>query len=264
MHHSHIDRFAQGSSPLHRLDARAKLLAVLAYTVVLISFDRYSVAALAPMALAPLAWLWLADVPMRFALRRVLLLGPFIITLALASPIYDRAARLGAFGPWQFELAGGWFTAANIAAKFALGVLAMTALICTTPFGTLLEAMDHLKVPRLLVMQLGLLYRYLFELIDQAMRVRRARDFRGGHLAPAGRRLRTAGSMVGSMLAGSIQKAQRVELAMASRGYTGQPRGLRRLRLGWADALLMAGMAGYLAICRWALPAMLHGRPEGA
>ena len=75
MHHSHIDRFSQGDSPVHRLDARAKLLAVLAYTGVLVSFDRYSVSALAPMTIAPLAMLWIGRVPLGFALRRVLLLS---------------------------------------------------------------------------------------------------------------------------------------------------------------------------------------------
>ena len=40
MHHSHIDRFAHGDSPVHRLDARAKSLAVAAYTVIVISFNR--------------------------------------------------------------------------------------------------------------------------------------------------------------------------------------------------------------------------------
>jgi cobalt/nickel transport system permease protein len=260
MHHSHIDRFAQGDSPLHRLDARAKLLAVLAYTAVLISFDRYAVAAMAPMAVAPLAWLWLSGVPVRFALRRVLLLSPFILTLALASPLYDRSAHAAAMGPWQVELTGGWLTAMNVAIKFALGVLALTAMICTTAFSSLLEALDRLKAPRLLVMQLGLLYRYLFELIDRAMRVRRARDFRGGGRAPAGRRLRAVGGIVGSLLAQTLEKSQRVELAMASRGYRGQSHGLRQLRAGWADAAMLAAMAGYLLLCRWVVPAMLGGR----
>ena len=63
MHHSYIDHFAQNDSVIHRLDARAKLLAVIAYTAVLISFDRYVVSALAPLTVAPLAMLWLARVP---------------------------------------------------------------------------------------------------------------------------------------------------------------------------------------------------------
>ena len=50
MHHHFIDRFAMGDSPIHRLDARVKLVSVLCYTVVLISFGRYSIAGTAPMA----------------------------------------------------------------------------------------------------------------------------------------------------------------------------------------------------------------------
>ena len=46
-------------------------VAVLGYTVVLISFDRYAVADLAPLAVLPLALLWFARVPVWFALRRV-------------------------------------------------------------------------------------------------------------------------------------------------------------------------------------------------
>lgn len=255
MHHHHIDQFARGDSWLHRRDSRAKLLAVLGYSVVLISFGRYDVAALAPMAVSPLAWLMWADIPLRLALRRVLVLSPFILTLALASPLYDRSMHTVAIGSATFEITGGWMAAGSIVAKFALGVLALTALVCTTPFGSLLEAMDRLKAPRLLVMQLGLLYRYLFELIDRAMRMRRARDFRGGRRAGLGRRLRAGGGMIGSMLARTLEKSQRVELAMACRGGTGLSLSLRRLRLGWADAGMLAVMAGYLLVCRWVLPA---------
>ena len=56
-----------GDSLIHRLNARAKLVAVLCYTIVLISFDRYSVANLTPMAVLPLALLWFGGVPVRVA-----------------------------------------------------------------------------------------------------------------------------------------------------------------------------------------------------
>ena len=51
-------------------------------------------------------------------------------------------------------------------------------MMCTTRFALLLEAMRRLGMPQVIVMQLGFLYRYIFVLIDEAMRVRRARDFR--------------------------------------------------------------------------------------
>jgi len=126
MHHHFIDRFALGDSPIHRLDARAKLAAVLCYTVALISFDRYAIAGLAPMALLPLAMLWFGGVPVQFALRRVAMLCPFVVMLVLMSPIYDRMPHGEAFGPWHGEIAGGWLTAANIPIKFTFGVLALT------------------------------------------------------------------------------------------------------------------------------------------
>ncbi len=253
MHHHFIDRFAMGDSPVHRLDARAKLAAVLAYTVVLISFDRYAVAELAPMAVLPLAMLWFGRVPVWFALRRVAILSPFILMLVLMSPLYDRAPQAVTFGPWQFAVSGGWLTAADIAVKFALGVLALTAMMCTTPFALLLEAMRRLGMPQAIVMQLGFLYRYLFVLIDEAMRVRRARDFRGAALAPVGRRLAAAGGVIGTLFVRTLDRSQRVQLAMAARGYRGEPHSLAGCVFR-RDAVFLLVVAAYLVACRWGYP----------
>ncbi len=251
MHHHFIDRFALGDSPIHRLDARAKLVAVLAYTLVLISFDRYVVAGLAPMAVFPLALLWFAGVPVWFALRRLAILSPFILMLALMSPIYDRAQHLAAFGPWCYRVSGGWLTAADVAIKFACGVLALTAMMCSTRFALLLEAMRRLGVPQLIVMQLGFLYRYVFVLIDEALRVRRARDFRGAALAPVGRRLGAVGGVIGTLFVRTLDRSERIHLAMAARGYRGEPHNLSRLCFTLSDGLFLAAVFVYLAICRW-------------
>lgn len=251
MHHHFIDHFAMGDSVVHRLDARSKLLALLAYTVVLISFDRYTVADLAPMAVLPLSLLWFGRVPVGFALKRVLILSPFILMLVLMSPIYDRTLWTVTLGPWQARVSGGWLTAANIAAKFAFGVMALTALMCTTRFALLLEAMRRMGMPQIIVMQLGLLYRYIFVLIDEAMRVRRARDFRGAALAPAERRLAAVGGVIGSLFIRTLDRSERVHLAMAARGYRGEPHSLSQLRFTIADGAFLVAVAGYLVACRW-------------
>jgi cobalt/nickel transport system permease protein len=254
MHHHFIDRFAISDSLIHRLDARAKLVAVLGYTVVLISFDRYAVAALTPMAVLPLALLWFARVPVWFALRRVAILCPFILMLVLMSPIYDRVPHAVTFGPWRYQVSGGWLTAADIAIKFCFGVLALTAMMCTTRFALLLEAMQRLGMPQVIVMQLGFLYRYLFVLIDEAMRVRRARDFRGAALAPAGRRLAAVGSVIGTLFVRTLDRSQRVHLAMAARGYRGEPHSLCQLRFRGSDVAFLAVVIVYLVVCRWGYP----------
>ncbi len=257
MHHDYMDQFARGDSPVHRLDARAKLVAVMAYTGVLVSFDRHAVAVLVPLAAAPLATLWLAGVPVRFALRRVLICSPLIAMLCLLSPLYDRAPQAVAFGPWRFAIGGGWLTAAAIAIRFALGLLALTALTCTTPFAALLEAMGKLGVPRMLVQQLAFLYRYIFVLIDQGMRIRRARDFRGAARAPASRRLAAVGGVIGSLFVRTVERSDRIHTAMCARGWTGQSHSLGRLRFRPIDAVFLACAAIYLAACRGLYPALI-------
>jgi cobalt/nickel transport system permease protein len=257
MHHAYIDRYAQGDSPVHRLDARAKFVAVILYSAAVISFDRYAVTALAPLAVGPVAMLAFARVPLRFALRRVLILSPFIAMLCVLSPLYDRSLHGVAFGPWAFTISGGWLTAADIAVKFTLGVLALTALTASTPFASLLEAMRRMGVPRMLVMQLGFLYRYIFVLIDEAMRLKNARDFRGAALAPVSRRLAAVGGVIGTLFLGTLERSERIQLAMSARGYTGEPRSLSRLRFRRVDALFLAGVAAYLLVCRFVYPTMM-------
>lgn len=257
MHHHHLDRFAQNDSAVHRLDARAKLVAVVAYTVVLLSFGRYAVAALAPMMILPLAMLWFARVPVWFAVRRVLILSPLLLTLALTGPLYDTAPLTVAFGPWSGVIRSGWLTAAVVAVEFTLSVLALTALVSTTPFSLLLEAMRRLRVPKVLVMQLGFLYRYVFVLVDEAMRLRRARDFRGAAQAPLGRRLAAAGGVIGSLFVRTLEHSERIHLAMRARGYRGDPHSLQHLRFTVRDGIFLGVTAGYLAACRGLYPLLL-------
>jgi cobalt/nickel transport system permease protein len=254
MHHHFIDRFALGNSPIHRLDARAKLVAVVGYTIVLISFHRYTVAGLAPMAVLPLAMLWFGGVPVGFALRRAAIFSPVILMFALMCPIYDRAAQPATFGPWQFELRGGWFAAGDVALKFTFGVLALTALVCTTRFALLLEAMRRLGVPRAIVAQLGFLYHYIFVLIDEAMRIRRARDFRGAAQATISRRLAAGGGVIGSLFIRTLDRSERIQIAMSARGYRGETHGLGRLRFTGRDAAFLILVAAYLAVCRFGYP----------
>jgi cobalt/nickel transport system permease protein len=254
MHHSYIDRFAQGSSPVHRLDAQSKLLAILAYSAVLISFDRYAVSVLAPMAVLPVAMLLFAGIPLSFALRRVLILSPFILATCLLAPMYDHTAHHVQLANWQASLSGGWLTFTDVGLKFTLSVLALTALISTTPFGPLLEALRRLHVPKLLVMQLGFLYRYLFVLVDEAMRIRRARDFRAAAAAPVPRRLGAVGGIIGSLFVRTMERSDRVYMAMLARGYDGQNRSLSVAHFHAADFLFLLAVAGYLLFCRGLYP----------
>ena len=78
-----------GSSPVHRLPAHTKLVAVLAFVVVVVSTPREAVWAFAGYALLLAAVARAARVPAGFALRRMAVEVPFV-AFALLLPFVAR------------------------------------------------------------------------------------------------------------------------------------------------------------------------------
>jgi len=122
----------------------------------------------------------------------------------------------------------------SIAFKSWLSVQAAIVLAASTPFPELLVAMRAVRIPRLLVAIFGLMWRYLFVLADEALRLIRARAARSGNSnqpsIKAGRdlvwRARVTGGMAGNLFLRALERSDRIYLAMVSRGYDGEVRTL--------------------------------------
>ena len=148
----------------------------------------------------------------------------------------------------------------SIVVKSWLSVQMAVVLVGSTPFPALLAALRALRIPRLLVAIVGLMWRYLFVLVDEALRLLRARESRSAHpLEPVGRsvggslvwRARVAGGMVGNLFLRAFDRADRIYAAMLSRGYDGETRilPLPPLRaLERAVLLLGLGVLALLAV----------------
>ena len=129
-------------------------------------------------------------------------------------------------------------------------------LASTTAFPDLLAAMRALRLPRLLVAVIGLMWRYLFVLVDEVMRLMRAREARSGHPAvPAGRiggslawRAKVTGGMAGNLMLRSFDRSERIYAAMASRGYDGEVRGFPRPPVSRGAWLVLAGGLAFLTL----------------
>ncbi len=256
VHHHYIDRFAYQDSPVHRLDPRAKVIAVVAYSGVLISLGPYTVPP-APFLIFPAALLLVGRIPLGFVFKHILLTSAFIGFMVLLAPVFD--ATPVDIGDGR-TIRGGWLAALSILVRFVLGMGALIALASTTRFPELLAGLERLRVPHLLVTQLRFLYRYLFVLLDQAMHLRQARVARDAGLGPSRfRRLASAGQ-IGVLFVRTLEQAERMHLAMVARGYDGTIRLLRPLRWQRADTLFLLATAVYLYIVRWGLPGVsAHG-----
>lgn len=134
------------------------------------------------------------------------------------------------FGLFSLTLSGeGLRLVLTIMLKSWVSVQAAALLIFTTQFHDLLEGLARLRLPKLMVSIISLMYRYLAVLIGEAQRMMRARASRqatppGGKRPPVRWQARVVGNMVGALFIRSYERSERVYLAMQSRGYTGQVR----------------------------------------
>jgi len=246
MHHAHIDKFAYQDSVIHRLDSRIKFIVVLVFTAVVISLPRTSLSILACYAIGPFTILVLGGIPLRFVFKQILLVSPFVIVLALSCPFYDRTPLTIAFGPFDWRITVGWMRCFTILGKFVVTMLALIGLVSTTRFNNLLTGLQRLGVPRLLVIQLGFLYRYIFVLIDRAHHILRARAGRKIRSLGFKRELSTASAMVGSLFVRSIDTAERINIAMQGRGFDGRWRSISKLKIRRTDLLFAAISASFM------------------
>lgn len=237
MHHAHIDKFAYQDSVIHRLDSRMKFIIVLVFTAVVISLPRTSLSILVCYATGPFTILVLGRIPLRFVFKQILLVSPFVLVLALSCPLYDRTPIAVAFGPFLWKGTVGWMRCFTIVAKFVVTMLALIGLVSTTRFNDLLAGLQKLGVPKLLVIQLGFLYRYIFVLIDRAHHILQARAGRKLRSLGFKRELRTASAMVGSLFIRSIDSAEHINIAMQGRGFDGKWRSISKLHIRRADLI---------------------------
>jgi cobalt/nickel transport system permease protein len=202
MHHEYLDRYARSSSPVHRLRAIWKVVAAVAI-IVLVVLSPVNWTALFMIVVCALGVIVaLSKIPLRFVLTRLLFAEPFIIGVGL----------LTLFQPT------GVLVFLKIAVKGNICVLTMVLLSNTTPFSSLLVVLQRMKVPHLFISILALMYRYIFLLVDQANRMRiarRSRTMRRGRLIA----WRSGAGIVGQLFIRSMERAERVYVAMTARGW---------------------------------------------
>jgi len=239
-----IDRHAYLDSVVHRLDPRAKVIATLIFIITVVSYDKYAIAPLIPFITFPMAMAILGFVPVKLLAKRLLIASPFIVLIGIFNPILDRSVAIE-LGGW--EISGGWISFASILLRGFLCIAAAVLLVATTSFPRITEAMRSLGVPRVLVVQLMLLYRYLFLLIEEARSMNRAKALRS---ASSKTPLKVAASMLSVLLIRTIDRGDAVYLAMKTRGFEGELKTARQMEWRTADSVFMSIMLVSCAFLR--------------
>ena len=168
------------------------------------------------------------------------------------------------FGLFTLTLSGeGIRTVATITLKSWISVQAATLLVFSTTFHDLLEGLARLRMPKLMVAVISLMYRYLAVLTGEAQRMMRARASRMASVEGANRpgvrwQAHVVGNMVGALFIRSFERSERVYAAMQSRGYTGHIAHVHERPLGagsWMALIVGAALlVGFQFSARMWLP----------
>jgi cobalt/nickel transport system permease protein len=189
---------------IHSLDPRVKIILFLVFVlaVTLVPFPKINT-----LVLFAGLWLMLAvmsRLPLRFLLSRLWLAVPALLSLAFFA-----------------FFKGGFFWALFLTFKSCLAVAILVLLSVTTPFDRLLKALGNLGLPKIFILILSFMYRYLFVLEDELMRMKLALKSRSF----ADNRQLIFKSLVnfsGLFFIRSFERAERIYQAMLSRGFAGR------------------------------------------
>ena len=220
-----LERHSYLESPVHRLDARAKIVGLFAAILVCVSTPPDGYLAFIGYFAFAIGFLIASRVPPGYVLKRSLVVIPFVAMTAVFLPFSGNGSFTGGynFGIGGMHLSrSGLLIFWNAMVKAYFGVVCVTLLSVTTPFPALLRGLERMKTPRIVTMLIGFTYRYLFVLKEEALRMKRAGDSRGY----GGRWLwdaRVIGEMAGALFLRGYERGERVYLAMASRGFNWRP-----------------------------------------
>jgi cobalt/nickel transport system permease protein len=261
MRHSFLDRYRQGTSAIHRLDPRLKLLATLAFVLATTSTPPRAWLSFLLLAVLVLGVTLISRIPLTEALKHSAIALPFAGMVAVSLPFTRAGQVVWTWHPFGWNLVvtdEGLLLFAAVMIRAWLSVLVSELLVATTSFPDLLKAMRTLHVPVVLTAVISFMYRYLFVLVDEAMRLQTAREARSA--GPGGSllwRVRVLGCLIGSLFIRSYERSERIYAAMLSRGFVGEIRTLSHLTwqtrdswagAGWSTALIAIAILGRMSL----------------
>ena len=230
MHSDAFDRYHHRQSPLHSLDPRIKVILTIAFIL--------SNALLPDGAWIAFALAWgivlfaniISRLGIGFTFKRSFIALPFALAaITVLFTLPGKPVTSFHFMMWDLTVTdSGLLRFISIVVRSWLSVQMAILLVAVTEFPKIIHALTHLHVPAILTVIISFLYRYLFVLTDEVMRMMRARQARsaaadgirsGGSVAW---RAKIAGNMAGQLFLRSYERSDRIYNAMLSRGYKGE------------------------------------------
>lgn len=209
----YMDTLASRDQWVNRIHPLVKFIITVSYIAAVVSFHKYDLAGLAGMAVYPIAGFMLSELSFSDSIRRLRFVLPLICFLGILNPFFDKNYIIIA----GMQMNAGILSMITLILKGLFSVLASYLLIATTSIDKLCYALRILHIPKLMVTQFMLTYRYITVLLEEVNRITQAYALRAPR--QKGVHFRVWGSLTGQLLLRSMDRASNVYESMLLRGY---------------------------------------------
>jgi cobalt/nickel transport system permease protein len=250
-HAFYAEKLAKQNGFLQKIDPRVKIVAILPL-IVIAALARSLWVITGLLAVAVVVAL-LSNVPLSTLVKRVWL-GVLTFTGIISVPaLFLTPGR----AIYNLPLLGLAVTAQGLRAATYLIMRAETAatfsvlLVLCTPWSHLLKALRVLRLPIVLVVILGMTYRYIFLLLRSAQEMFKSRQSRRVGRLDGRQQRRAAVAGAGVLMSKTLLLSDDVYLSMRSRGFQGEVYVLDEFRTDWFDWVILALSMTVAVVALW-------------
>ncbi len=243
--------FAYGNTPIHRIDARLKIVFAAVYSVVIAVASGFP-ALIASIIIALILTLFSKPntrelIKRLAAVNSMMLLFWVIVPFTFKGDPYISILNLSASEQ-------GIMLCVRIMIKANAIILVFISMAATEPASTIGRALYSLRVPGKLIHLLMLTYRYMFVIEQEYNRLLMAAKVRCFRPKTSLYTYRTFAYLAGMIFVRASARAESIQKAMRCRGFNGKFYSLHRLRFSLVDtawAVFMVIIIIGLEIMEW-------------
>lgn len=211
----YIDNNSNNNNILNKIHPLVKLIISVIYILFLTSINKYNLTITLAMSIYLIVVSIIGDLSIKNCIKRLKIVLFFLIIIGIANPILDRqvVTFIGII-----PITTGMISALTLILKGIFAIISSYFLIVTTGVENICYALKKLHIPNILITIFMLIYRYIIVLLKEVQKIWIAYSLR----APKqkGIHFKAWGSMIGSLMIRSIDKAEVIYQAMELRGFS--------------------------------------------
>ena len=203
---------ANGTSLIHRLNPLLKIILSLIYIIFVVTANYFDVLELLGYLGLIIIMILLSKVSFYSLLKRSLIGLPISLCIGISNLFFaNSVVDIGGV-----LISSGVLSLITIVLKNILCLLAVFLLMATR-FESIACELVHLKVPSIFVLQLVMIYRYIFLLVEEALIMMQAYQLKNPNINKIA--FKDMGSFLGTLLVRSFKRSSEVYNAMKCRGF---------------------------------------------